>query len=899
MAAHAAFGLEPGSFTVVPSSTQAGAHGDLTTSFAFQEDQAGSVEGSVRDAEVVLPLGFAGYPPAVATCEPVQLQRGTCPVGSQVGTLEIALSPKPGFDEAALLPLFNMVPSANETAVYGWTFLPNASGEIVVRVGADYRVRARATNIFSVFPIVRQSLTVWGVPASPVHDVQRGPEFKCLEFFTKHVLGNSCSHGGFAVNENPVAYLVNPTQCTTQPLEAALVGVDSWESGEPLAPVSTGVGPFTGCGSLRFSPAIALSPESSLAGSPTGYEFDLQVPQSVGAKGLATSDLRDAIVRLPTGVVLSPSAATGLESCSAAQVGIGTERPVECPNGSKLGTVSLVTPALTGELKGALYLGGPVTAPPFTVYLTFAGHGVLVKIKGSVGPDPVTGQVRTVFNENPELPFSELKLHLTGGSRATLANPSSCGAYSAESDLTPWSTPFTPDATPASPPFEITGCGAPRFSPSFAASVLSNQAGGFSTFRVTFGRQDADQQLGGLSVMTPPGLSGNLSNVSLCPEPQASQGTCSEASRIGDVTAAAGPGPEPVYTTAGKVFLTGPYGGAPFGLTIDASEHAGPFDLGSGACDCEVVRASVSVDPHTAQLTVASGALPVMKDGIPLQVKSVNVDINRPGFMFNPTSCDPMNIDGALSSTQGASAAVSSRFQVTNCAALAFQPGFRVVTSGKTSKQNGASLDVKLAFPAAPQGSEANIRKVKVELPKQLPSRLSTLQQACLARVFEANPANCPAGSVVGYAKAITPILPVPLTGPAYFVSHGGEAFPSLVVVLQGYGVTVELTGNTFISKAGVTSSTFATVPDVPVGSFELYLPTGRFSALAANTNLCKVKGGLRMPTEFVSQGNTVIRQSTPIAVVGCPKATKARKARRARRARRAAYAHINRRAGR
>jgi hypothetical protein len=258
-----------------------------------------------------------------------------------------------------------------------------------------------------------------------------------------------------------------------------------------------------------------------------------------------------------------------------------------------------------------------------------------------------------------------------------------------------------------------------------------------------------------------------------------------------------------------------------------------------------------------------------------------------------------MNIDGALSSTQGASAAVSSRFQVTNCAALAFQPGFRVVTSGKTSKQNGASLDVKLAFPAAPQGSEANIRKVKVELPKQLPSRLSTLQQACLARVFEANPANCPAGSVVGYAKAITPILPVPLTGPAYFVSHGGEAFPSLVVVLQGYGVTVELTGNTFISKAGVTSSTFATVPDVPVGSFELYLPTGRFSALAANTNLCKVKGGLRMPTEFVSQGNTVIRQSTPIAVVGCPKATKARKARRARRARRAAYAHINRRAGR
>jgi hypothetical protein len=348
-----------------------------------------------------------------------------------------------------------------------------------------------------------------------------------------------------------------------------------------------------------------------------------------------------------------------------------------------------------------------------------------------------------------------------------------------------------------------------------------------------------------------------------------------------------------VYTTAGKVFLTGPYAGAPFGLTIDASEHAGPFDLGTGPCDCEVVRAAVAVDPHTAQLTVSSGALPTIKDGIPLQVKSVDVDINRPGFMFNPTSCDPMGVNGQLSSTEGASASVVSHFQVTNCAALAFQPAFKVTTSGKTSKANGASLDVKLSFPNKPQGSEANIKKVKVELPKQLPSRLTTLQQACLAATFDANPASCPAASVVGYARAVTPILPVPLTGPAYFVSHGGEAFPSLVVVLQGYGVTVELVGTTFISKAGVTSSTFATVPDVPVGSFELFLPQGRFSALTANANLCRIKS-LVMPTEFVSQDNTVIHQKTKVAVAGCPRAKKAKKARKARRARRAS--HVNRR---
>ena len=875
----------------------------------------------MRNAEVVEPIGFAGYPAAVKTCTPVQLQVETCPAGSQIGWLEVVLGKfdaKKGEEYVKFSTgVYNMVASPNETAVFGFNILNLVGGTIVLTVGPDYRVHARLVDVNTDGgELVRQSLTVWGVPADPSHDAQRTQ--RCIEFS----LGgpNVCFGVGVPVNENPVAFLTNPTQCTAAPLTADLVGVESWE-GEVAPAVTTPVGPFSGCESLKFRPTVAVAPEESRATTPTGYEVQLKVPPSEGAETLATADLKDAIVKLPAGVVLSPSAANGLQSCSDAQVGLGDSSPVGCPNASKLGVVSLITPALAGELKGALYLGGPpagpITGPPFTVYLTLAGHGVLIKIRGTATPDPVTGQLTTVFDENPELPFSELKLHLTGGSRATLANPAGCGLYSAEADFTPWSTPFTADALTSSAPFEITGCGAPQFAPSFRASTLSNQAGGYSTFRVTFGRQDADGHLAGLTVTTPPGLSGNLSNVPLCGEPQASQGTCPEASRIGEVTAAAGPGPEPVYTTAGKVFLTGPYHGAPFGLTIDASEHAGPFDLGTGPCDCEVVRAAVNVDPHTAQLTVTSDPLPTIKDGIPLQVKTVNVDVNRPGFMFNPTSCDPMGVTGSMSSIEGMSAPVSSRFQVTNCAALAFQPSFNVVTSGKTSKQNGASLDVRLAFPSKPQGSEANIRKVKVELPKQLPSRLTTLQQACLAKVFEANPASCPPASVVGYAKAVTPILPVPLTGPAYFVSHGGEAFPDLVIVLQGYGVTIELTGNTFISKSGVTSSTFSTVPDVPVGTFELYLPQGKYSALAANTNLCsltttrivakrvrvKLHGrtrtvtrrvkvttpaSLAMPTEFVSQDNTVIHQSTPIAVAGCPTAKQAKKASRARKARRA-----------
>jgi hypothetical protein len=892
VAARAAFEVKPGSFAVVPSSDQAGAHADLTTSFGFKQDEAGGVGALLRNAEVVLPIGFAGYPAAVKTCAPTQLQFEKCPSDAQIGTIEIALRFVPGATILLLYPLYNMVPPPNETAVFGFVIQHLVAGNIVLSVGPDYRVRAKATNVVSSTELLRQSLTVWGVPSDPSHNAQRGSEFRCKQFGPNEVFvagQERCEGGENAANENAVPYLVNPTQCTEKPLEANLLGVDTWE-GEAAPPVPTAVGPFTGCESLKFAPTIAVAPEQTQATSPTGYEVDLRIPQSEGAESLGTADLKDAVVKLPAGVVLSPSAANGLESCAEAQVGLGKEGAVQCPNASRLATASLVTPALTGELKGALYLGGPasgaITGPPFTVYLTLEGHGVLVKIRGTATPNPTTGQITTVFDENPELPFSELKLHLTGGSRATLANPSVCGSYAAEAVLTPWSTPFTPDAETSSAPFQITGCQAPRFDPSFVAGPVSNQAGGYTPLSVTFGREDADEDLAGLSVTTPPGFSGNLSHVPLCGEPQAREGTCPPASQIGEVTAGAGPGPEPYFIKGGKVFLTGPYQGAPFGLSIDVSEKAGPFDLGTGACDCEVVRATVNVNPHTAQLTVSNGALPTMKDGIPFQVKSVNVEINRPEFAFNPTSCDPMSTTGTLSSTQGMTVQVSSHFQVTNCAALAFNPAFKVSTAGHTSREDGASLDAKLSFPTTPQGSEANIARVKVELPKQLPSRLTTLQKACPAAIFEADPAHCPAASTVGIAKAVTPILPVPLMGPAYFVSHGGEAFPSLIVVLQGYGVTVDLAGTTFISKAGITSSTFKTVPDVPTNSFELYLPEGPHSALAAPENLCKSKQ-LAMPTEFLSQDNTTIHQSTKIAVTGCGRARKASRASSARRVRR------------
>jgi hypothetical protein len=254
-----------------------------------------------------------------------------------------------------------------------------------------------------------------------------------------------------------------------------------------------------------------------------------------------------------------------------------------------------------------------------------------------------------------------------------------------------------------------------------------------------------------------------------------------------------------------------------------------------------------------------------MLQGIPLQVKHVNITIDRPGFIFNPTNCSQLQITATITGEQGATASPTVPFEVANCATLPFKPTFAVRTQAKTSKARGAGLTVSLTSPP----SQANIAKVRVALPKQLPSRLTTLQKACVAGVFDANPAGCPAASIVGSAIALTPVLNVPLQGPAYLVSHGGAAFPDLEIVLQAERVTLVLDGQTAIKK-GITTSSFATVPDAPVASFTLNLPEGAHSALAAHGNLCKAK--LLMPTTITGQNGAVIEQSTKIAVSGCPK---------------------------
>jgi hypothetical protein len=686
-------------------------------------------------------------------------------------------------------------------------------------------------------------------------------------------------HGGF---------ITNPSSCTgTGPQTTTTVSLTSkgevTERGEYDGPLGTegceGESPFS---SVPFAPAFELKPETTQSDQPDGLTTELSLPHDPSPTGIDSSQLKTASITLPEGLTLNPAAAADLEACTKTQISIGTKTPVACPGKSQIGTVALEVPTLPpGSLTGNMYLGNPnggsITGPPYTMYLNAesARYGVDVRLEGSVVPDETTGRLTASFTKNPEQPFSSIKLTFKGGSLAPLANPLACGTATTEASF----SPFTGTAAVSPPvlPFTVdsNGKGGACASPlpfSLTQSTVNQppgNAGAKTSYTLNLERGEGQQYLSQVKTTLPEGLVGLIPSVPLCGEPQASKGECSSASQIGVVGVTAGSGPTP-YAFSGQIYLTGPYGGAPYGLTIETSAKAGPagnasptFDLGSGPCDCVLSRGTLNVDPYTARVTATTN-LPTIVKGIPLRLRKVTVNMNRQGFLINPTNCGVLATETTLTSTFGAEQKLSTPFQVGNCKALAFKPKFGSATSAKTSKANGASLETTINMPAG----DANVKSVLVQLPKQLPSRLTTLQKACPEKTFANNYNECPPGSFVGGARANTPTLPGKLSGPAILVSHGGQAFPDLDLVMSANGVRVILVGNTNI-KNGITTTNFAAPPDVPVSSITVNLPVGAHSALTANGNLCANK--LVMPTTMVGQNGTTFKQNTTIKVNNCP----------------------------
>ena len=886
------------------SSVQAGEHPEAVTTSLDYTSELFPAEAfhyhAVADPKTVLiklPLGLVGDPLAAEQCQESALYGNHCPTDSRIGTVTLIRS-----GDAKLEPLYNMTPEDGDPGMFGFVFDE-----------APVFMRAR------VMPTPKGYELSVGVP-----DIPRSTNVRFTGQYITFFGDPLEADGGTGTQR---AFFTDPTQCTSEqalagPLSAS-VEMDSWVNPDDWVTKNVDVfsaslaQAMSGCNLLESTPQITATPETTQVDTPSGYQVDVKVPQAPGvAPALATPDLRNSVVTLPEGISISPSSGNGLTGCEASgptgidfgnsdtafenpttaegplhEAGEGEEiaadglphpAPGHCPSASQVGTVEIVSPIVSEPLKGGVFEMKPECDPcsstqaqegkMFGLYVEAAGSGIILKLKAKVTVAS-SGRLTVHLEQLPQLPFSEFKLTLKGGERAPLANPQTCGNETATTTMTPWSAPEGGVMTPFSS-FAITGCASSTpFAPGFIAQTTTPTAGGLSPFTVVLSRHDGEQDLSSFEVNTPAGLLGMLSTTQICPEPQAEKGECGAQSVVGHTLVAAGAGSDPVWES-GTVYLTAGYEGTPFGLSIVTPAIAGPLNLGN-----IVVRAAIHVDPLTTALTIVSRPIPQIVDGVPLRIQPLEVSLDQPGFMLNPTSCGAQRVTGEITGAlpdggQGTTVPVSVPYALSGCQKLPFKPTLTAQTQAKTSKVEGAMLRVVIASPLG----QDHLAKLKVDLPKALPSRLSTLQHACKAAVFEADPAACPTDSLVGRGIVDTPVFKAPLVGPAYMVSHGGGAFPDLEIVLQGEGVTLELVGVTAID-GGITSDAFRALPDNPITRFELTLPEQPYSALAANANLCKAN--LNMPTEFTGHDGAVLKQTTKISISGCPKAKAKAKAKK------------------
>ncbi len=832
----------------------------------------------VKDVLADLPPGLVGNPTAAETCTADELAAGgvtgvtDCPSSSQVGVALVRVNALNGRTVYGPLPIFNMVPPPDVPARFGF----NVAGTVVtldgeLRSGSDYGLSVRVRNVPQGLAVAGTTLTFWGVPADPVHD----PERSCPGRVAPWQGGPPCQNGGARK-----AFLRNPTSCTPDDVGLPVdLSLDSWVQpgvwqsaqfvshlprGYPWAPPDWGVEAGTnGCAAVPFQPGLSVTPDSRAAGAPSGYTFELTLPQSSEPGPVGQGDVRRAEVRLPEGVRVNPAAADGLAGCSPAEVGLRSVAEASCPDGSRVGSVTIVTPLLDAPLTGSIYLASPGVNPFGTllaVYLVARGPGLIVKLAGRVESDALSGQLTAVFDDLPQLPFSAVRLAFDGGPRAVLVNPPVCGSYAASGELTSWSGAVRAVGSVFDVDSGCFGVGARPFAPGFAAGVESPVAGGSSPFHLRVTRTETDEELRRVTVRLPRGLLGRLADVVLCASADAAAGTCPDGSLIGHVSAGAGAGPLPFFIGGGRVYVTGPYGGAPFGLSVVVPAVAGPFDLG-----VVVVRAAVFVDRRTAALRAVTDPLPLVLQGIPLQLRDVRVAVDRPGFMVSPTGCGAKQVRGVVESVARRVVGASSRFQVADCSALPFHPRLRlfVGSRGHTRAQSSTPLTAVLTQ----QPGEAGIARVSVTLPVGLSAQIPVIEDACTPEEFVGG--RCEAARVAT-AVATTPLLRDPLRGGAYLVRRPGQHLPDLVVALRGQ-VNVDLVGRVAIPGGTHLSATFAGVPDVPIRRFVLRFLAGARGVVGLAHGLC-TRGPSPAPASvrIASQSGVMRESHTAILVRGC-----------------------------
>ncbi len=855
------------SFAAVPGEAQAGGHPDVEVSFLLanridQNTQAACNCADAKDATVQLPAGFIGDPHATPQCTLSEFSVDACPVDAQIGIVNVEASGIPPFNSA----LYNMVPAPGEAGLLAFKlFFVNAPQFTVLnsRTDSDYGLEAKNTSIVhGALPLHEFREVLWGVPAASVHDPLRLDKHYTPGEETAY-LGNFCDSEGHASTSDPnsvvlpceldlltlpstasnsalTPFLQSPTTCDT-PLSSSLT-ILSYDGGTTEANSSWPA--MTGCDQLSFNPSLYAHPTTEQTDSPSGIDIELSVPQQISPSVPSPTELRDATVTLPAGFSINPNAADGKTACTEAEAMFGTKEEAHCPEFSKVGSLEIDSSALPGPVPGFVYLGQPLPGNRYRLFLVADGFNTHIKLAGTVIADPTTGGLTVSFKDLPQSPLTSFKLHLFGSERGLLATPTKCGTYPVLSTFVPWdaslaaqsSTQFFsldsgPDGTPCPGSSRL-------FNPGFEAASAANKAGSDTSFSATFTRADGNQDMTGISVTTPPGFTARLAGIQYCPEAAISQlqssgysgraelaaPACPAASQIGTVSAGAGAGTHPLYL-AGKVYLAGPYKGAPLSLVVVLPSVSGPYDLGNVA-----VRAAIEVDPLTGQVTTVSNPLPQILEGVPLRTRFIRVVLDRPDFVRNPTNCEPLAVTAQLSGDEGAVANAHDHYQVASCASLPFAPKLSLKLTGGVNR---------LGHPAiysvfSTQPGEANPRRIAVTLSSNELLDQGHLGSVCTRPAFAAG--TCPPSSEIGHAEVLTPLLDRPLTGSVYLRSSS-VGLPDLAVDLYGQ-LHIEAVARVDAVNGGL-RTTFKTVPDLPLGTVRLDLAGGSKGLIQNSEPLC------------------------------------------------------------
>jgi uncharacterized repeat protein (TIGR01451 family) len=863
--------------------TQAGAHPfQYTTTIQLNSGEfvqgVNRTESSVeqpaqpRNFRFTLPAGLVGNVRTLPQCalsdfyDGIRLLTNQCPDDTAIGVAATTLVEKSTVKFTRLAaPLFNLTPGVGEPARLGLT----AGGVSVVidtEVDPDdkYRIIGTVRNTTQLAQILSSTVTIWGTPGDPAHNGQRG-------WFCGYHFGEPLGKCTNPPGANEEAFLRLPVNCT-DPLEAG-VEVEPWNTplGSAVSSSSFSSPALQGCAQVPFEPSVSAAPTNRQAGGPSGLDVELTMPNNglLNKDAIAEGQAKKVEVTLPQGVTINPSQAEGLAACSPAQYAAETATSpagAGCPEAAKVGSVQVSTPILEEEASGSVYVATPFDNPfgslvALYIVAKIPERGILVKQAGKVELDPSTGQLTTTFDDLPQLPFESFKLHFNEGSRAPLVMPEQCGSYEMVTRFTPWSAEDPDNPTPdevvtKTSPFAVDrGCpsGAPGFNPGFLAGTNNNSAGSYSPFTIRLTRSDDEQEFSRFSVKLPKGVIGKLAGVPFCPDAaiaaakartgsnggqeELDSPSCPAASQIGRTLAGAGVGPDLTYVP-GSLYLAGPYKGAKLSAVAITPAKVGPFDLGT-----IVIRQALRIDPTTAEVTTdgsASDPIPHILQGVVVHARDIRVLVDRDNFVLNPTSCQKMTANATVVSGAGATATPASPFQAADCASLGFKPSLSIQLLGGTTR----TATPRLKAVVTARKGDANIGRAQVTLPPSEFLEQAHIRTVCTRVQFNAgagNGAECPKASVYGKAKAISPLLDEPLSGPVFLRSSDNE-LPDMVAALHSSKVDIDLVGRIDSTKQGGIRSTFEGVPDAPVSKFVLQMQGGKKGLIVNSEDICKAK---------------------------------------------------------